>query len=213
MTFSLKEEGRRLPPSEASQGCHGQEAPDRLPSVGRKTKSAPGRVRFHSHTARPRAHMRSVPSPATRVANAIGTRGALDPPVPPRGGRGPSDAALTRSSRLLSCRMAKNSRTSLARASNENYTFCWRVFCAWDYLIGNPEAAESKTAAIVNSIRVSGAARGAPRAVRGPPPTSPAALTAEPLGLRESPSPPRRGDRPRAPTVPWNTERGIEKLF
>lgn len=55
----------------------------------------------------------------------------------------------------LSCRMAKNSRTSLASASNENYTFCWRVFCAWDYLIGNPEAAESKTAAIVNSIRVS----------------------------------------------------------
>ncbi|KAH0504055.1 Transmembrane channel-like protein 3 [Microtus ochrogaster] len=49
--------------------------------------------------------------------------------------------------------MAKNSRTSLASASNENYTFCWRVFCAWDYLIGNPEAAESKTAAIVNSIR------------------------------------------------------------
>ena len=44
--------------------------------------------------------------------------------------------------------MAKNSRTSLASASNENYTFCWRVFCAWDYLIGNPEAAESKTAAI-----------------------------------------------------------------
>ena len=51
--------------------------------------------------------------------------------------------------------MTKNSRMSLASASNENYTFCWRVFCAWDYLIGNPEAAESKTAAIVNSIRVS----------------------------------------------------------
>uniref|UniRef100_A0A2K6T3S0 Transmembrane channel-like protein n=1 Tax=Saimiri boliviensis boliviensis TaxID=39432 RepID=A0A2K6T3S0_SAIBB len=54
---------------------------------------------------------------------------------------------------VFAYRMAKNSRTSLASASNENYTFCWRVFCAWDYLIGNPEAAESKTAAIVNSIR------------------------------------------------------------
>uniref|UniRef100_A0A673TFI8 Transmembrane channel-like protein n=1 Tax=Suricata suricatta TaxID=37032 RepID=A0A673TFI8_SURSU len=54
---------------------------------------------------------------------------------------------------ILLKKMAKNSRMSLARASNENYTFCWRVFCAWDYLIGNPEAAESKTAAIVNSIR------------------------------------------------------------
>ncbi|XP_063302365.1 transmembrane channel-like protein 3 [Pelobates fuscus] len=50
-------------------------------------------------------------------------------------------------------KMAKNSRLSLASASDENYTFCWRIFCAWDYLIGNPEAAESKMAAIVNSIR------------------------------------------------------------
>ncbi|XP_027945212.1 transmembrane channel-like protein 3 [Eumetopias jubatus] len=54
---------------------------------------------------------------------------------------------------ILLKKMAKNSRNSLASVSNENYTFCWRVFCAWDYLIGNPEAAESKTAAIVNSIR------------------------------------------------------------
>ncbi|KAG8440571.1 hypothetical protein GDO86_006352 [Hymenochirus boettgeri] len=50
-------------------------------------------------------------------------------------------------------KMAKNSRLSMASASDENYTFCWRIFCAWDYLIGNPEASESKTAAIVNSIR------------------------------------------------------------
>ncbi|XP_015675679.1 transmembrane channel-like protein 3 [Protobothrops mucrosquamatus] len=54
---------------------------------------------------------------------------------------------------ILLKKMAKNSRMSLASASDENYTFCWRVFCAWDYLIGNPEAAESKSAAIVNSIR------------------------------------------------------------
>ncbi|KPP78372.1 transmembrane channel-like protein 3-like, partial [Scleropages formosus] len=54
---------------------------------------------------------------------------------------------------ILLRKMAKNSRLSLASASDENYTFCWRVFCAWDYLIGNPEAAESKGAAIVNNIR------------------------------------------------------------
>ncbi|XP_055969887.1 transmembrane channel-like protein 3 [Sorex fumeus] len=54
---------------------------------------------------------------------------------------------------VLLKKMAKNSRSSLASASDESYAFCWRVFCAWDYLIGNPEAAESKTAAIVNSIR------------------------------------------------------------
>ncbi|CAF95966.1 unnamed protein product [Tetraodon nigroviridis] len=53
--------------------------------------------------------------------------------------------------------MAKNSRLNLASTSDENFTFCWRVFCAWDYLIGNPEAAESKAAAIVNNIRVSNA--------------------------------------------------------
>ncbi|OWK62133.1 Transmembrane channel-like protein 3 [Lonchura striata] len=55
---------------------------------------------------------------------------------------------------ILLKKMAKNSRMSLASASDENYTFCWRLFCAWDYLIGNPEAAESKAAAIVNSIRL-----------------------------------------------------------
>ncbi|XP_048224845.1 transmembrane channel-like protein 3 [Perognathus longimembris pacificus] len=54
---------------------------------------------------------------------------------------------------ILLKKMAKNSRTSLSSTSDENYTFCWRVFCAWDYLIGNAEAAESKTAAILNSIR------------------------------------------------------------
>ncbi|XP_010775708.1 transmembrane channel-like protein 3, partial [Notothenia coriiceps] len=54
---------------------------------------------------------------------------------------------------VLLRKMAKNSRMSLASASDENFTFCWRVFCAWDYLIGNPEAAESKGAAIVNNIR------------------------------------------------------------
>lgn len=56
---------------------------------------------------------------------------------------------------VTNCRMAKNSRLNLASTSDENFTFCWRVFCAWDYLIGNPEAAESKAAAIVNNIRVS----------------------------------------------------------
>ncbi|XP_075062023.1 transmembrane channel-like protein 3 [Mixophyes fleayi] len=50
-------------------------------------------------------------------------------------------------------KMARNSRLSLASTSDENYTFCWRIFCAWDYLIGNTEAAESKIAAIVNNIR------------------------------------------------------------
>ncbi|XP_076743230.1 transmembrane channel-like protein 3 isoform X3 [Maylandia zebra] len=54
---------------------------------------------------------------------------------------------------ILLRKMAKNSRLSLASASDESFTFCWRVFCAWDYLIGNPEAAESKGAAIVNNIR------------------------------------------------------------
>ncbi|RVE74950.1 hypothetical protein OJAV_G00027540 [Oryzias javanicus] len=57
-------------------------------------------------------------------------------------------------SKLLLCVInGEELRLSLASASDENFTFCWRIFCAWDYLIGNPEAAESKGAAIVNNIR------------------------------------------------------------
>ncbi|XP_075923954.1 transmembrane channel-like protein 3 [Petromyzon marinus] len=52
-------------------------------------------------------------------------------------------------------KMAKNSRQSLSSASDENFTFCWKVFCAWDYLIGNQETAESKVAAIATTIRES----------------------------------------------------------
>ncbi|XP_012590462.1 PREDICTED: transmembrane channel-like protein 3 [Condylura cristata] len=64
---------------------------------------------------------------------------------------------------ILLKRMAKNARSSLARAPSESYTFCRRVLCAWDFLIGSPEAAESKTAAIVNSIRVRKALAGRAR--------------------------------------------------
>uniref|UniRef100_A0A8C4NFF8 Transmembrane channel-like protein n=1 Tax=Eptatretus burgeri TaxID=7764 RepID=A0A8C4NFF8_EPTBU len=52
-------------------------------------------------------------------------------------------------------KMAKNSRLSLSSTSEENFTFCWKVFCAWDYLIGSSEAAESKVAAIATTIRES----------------------------------------------------------
>lgn len=51
-------------------------------------------------------------------------------------------------------RMAKNFRISFVSVFNENYIFCWRVFCVWDYFIGNLEVVESKTVVIVNSIRV-----------------------------------------------------------
>ncbi|XP_043923860.1 transmembrane channel-like protein 3 [Protopterus annectens] len=54
---------------------------------------------------------------------------------------------------ILLRKMAKNSRVSLTSTSDETYTFSFALFCAWDYLIGNPEAAESKAAAIVNNIR------------------------------------------------------------
>lgn len=124
------------------------------------------------------------------------------------GRTGPSSTLLSPApSWPLSRRMAKNSRNSLASASNENYTFCWRVFCAWDYLIGNPEAAESKTAAIVNSIRVSGRRGGARggqgswgRCQRSSSRCSPGRVVA-----------PRDGHR--APPMPWNTRRDVAKLF
>lgn len=95
--------------------------------------------------------------------------------------------------------MAKNSRTSLASASSDSYAFCWRVFCAWDFLIGNPEAAESKTAAIVNSIRVSeacgggGGAGGGSRGIRQLGLSEPS-VTTEPLAF--FPEPKVRGPAP-----------------
>lgn len=98
--------------------------------------------------------------------------------------------------------MARNSRSSLASASSDSYAFCWRVFCAWDFLIGNPEAAESKTAAIVNSIRVSEARGGQGWA----PGLSEPSVTAEPLALfpraqseGPCPKPPRTGRKCRNP--------------
>lgn len=126
-----------------------------------------------------------------------GPRGLAAAPRGARAPRRPHTAARC-------CRMARNSRSSLASASSDSYAFCWRVFCAWDFLIGNPEAAESKTAAIVNSIRVSEARRGQGWA----PGLSEPSVTAEPLALfpraqseGPCPKPPRTGRKCRNPSL------------
>lgn len=126
-----------------------------------------------------------------------GPRGLAAAPRGARAPRRPHTAARC-------CRMARNSRSSLASASSDSYAFCWRVFCAWDFLIGNPEAAESKTAAIVNSIRVSEARGGQGWA----PGLSEPSVTAEPLALFPraqseglGPKPPRTGRKCRNPSL------------
>lgn len=126
-----------------------------------------------------------------------GPRGLAAAPRGARAPRRPHTAARC-------CRMARNSRSSLASASSDSYAFCWRVFCAWDFLIGNPEAAESKTAAIVNSIRVSEARGGQGWA----PGLSEPSVTAEGVGAfpraqseGPGPKPPRTGRKCRNPSL------------
>ncbi|XP_078604409.1 transmembrane channel-like protein 1 isoform X3 [Branchiostoma floridae x Branchiostoma japonicum] len=49
--------------------------------------------------------------------------------------------------------MAKNSRMSKMSTSDDQFQFCWKVFCGWDYLIGNSETADNKVAAITTGLR------------------------------------------------------------
>nr|CAB3267010.1 transmembrane channel-like protein 3 [Phallusia mammillata] len=50
-------------------------------------------------------------------------------------------------------KMAKNSRMNRSASSEDDFTFSWRLFSSWDYMIGNPETAENKAAEIATSIR------------------------------------------------------------
>ncbi|XP_019618973.1 PREDICTED: transmembrane channel-like protein 3, partial [Branchiostoma belcheri] len=52
-------------------------------------------------------------------------------------------------------KMAKNSRMAKLSTEDDQFTFCWKVFCGWDYLIGQSDTADNKFAAISTGIRVS----------------------------------------------------------
>lgn len=51
--------------------------------------------------------------------------------------------------------MAKNINENTADGDDDNFTFSWKMFTSWDYLIGNSETADNKFVSITTSIKVS----------------------------------------------------------
>ena len=51
-------------------------------------------------------------------------------------------------------RMSANNRVNKLSTKDEEFTFSWKTFTSWDYMIGNSEAARNKVAEITTSFRV-----------------------------------------------------------
>lgn len=51
--------------------------------------------------------------------------------------------------------MARNANEGGDGADEGEFTFSWKMFTSWDYLIGNPETADNKYASITTSFKVS----------------------------------------------------------
>uniref|UniRef100_A0AAR2JH78 Transmembrane channel-like protein n=1 Tax=Pygocentrus nattereri TaxID=42514 RepID=A0AAR2JH78_PYGNA len=51
--------------------------------------------------------------------------------------------------------MARNANEGGDGADESEFTFCWKLFTSWDYLIGNPETADNKYASITTSFKES----------------------------------------------------------
>uniref|UniRef100_A0A8D0HJA2 Transmembrane channel-like protein n=1 Tax=Sphenodon punctatus TaxID=8508 RepID=A0A8D0HJA2_SPHPU len=51
--------------------------------------------------------------------------------------------------------MASNAHENTGDGDDENFTFSWKMFTSWDYLIGNPETADNKFASITTSFKES----------------------------------------------------------
>lgn len=51
-------------------------------------------------------------------------------------------------------RMASNSQGSTSEGESDNFTFSFKMFTSWDYLIGNSETADNKYASITTSFKV-----------------------------------------------------------
>ncbi|XP_046364022.2 transmembrane channel-like protein 3 isoform X1 [Haliotis rufescens] len=49
--------------------------------------------------------------------------------------------------------MASNSRQSRMSTKDEHFTFSWKLFTEWDYMIGNKETANTKHASLVTTMR------------------------------------------------------------
>lgn len=51
-------------------------------------------------------------------------------------------------------RMAKNADVGGGDGDEGEFTFAWKMFTSWDYLIGNAETADNKYASITTSFKV-----------------------------------------------------------
>lgn len=51
--------------------------------------------------------------------------------------------------------MAKNADVGGGDGEEGEFTFAWKMFTSWDYLIGNAETADNKYASITTSFKVS----------------------------------------------------------
>ncbi|XP_026501839.1 transmembrane channel-like protein 2 [Terrapene carolina triunguis] len=51
--------------------------------------------------------------------------------------------------------MARNANENTGDGDDNNFTFSWKMFTSWDYLIGNPETADNKFASITTSFKES----------------------------------------------------------
>lgn len=51
--------------------------------------------------------------------------------------------------------MARNANEGGDGGDEGEFTFSWKMFTSWDYLIGNPETADNKYASITTSFKVS----------------------------------------------------------
>jgi hypothetical protein len=50
--------------------------------------------------------------------------------------------------------MAKNADVGGGDGDDGEFTFAWKMFTSWDYLIGNAETADNKYASITTSFKV-----------------------------------------------------------
>ncbi|KAJ6661941.1 hypothetical protein lerEdw1_012788, partial [Lerista edwardsae] len=51
--------------------------------------------------------------------------------------------------------MARNAHENTGDGDDDSFTFSWKMFTSWDYLIGNPETADNKFASITTSFKES----------------------------------------------------------
>ncbi len=54
---------------------------------------------------------------------------------------------------MATSRMAANSKLSRRAGEDEQYTFCWKLFTSWDYMIGLSETAKNKLAEIITIFK------------------------------------------------------------